>query len=57
MAKASEVANPRTYAEAMARPDAAEWEMACDTERRAFEHMGVYEIVPCPKGWKVVGSR
>ena len=57
VAKANEVTDPRTHAEAMARPDAAEWEMACDAERRAFEHMGVYEIVPCPKGRKVVRSR
>ena len=46
-----------SYAEAMAHPDAAEWEMACEAEKRAFEHMGVYEVVPCPKGRKVVGSR
>jgi transposase InsO family protein len=57
VAKASDMTDPRTYAEAMARTDAAEWEVACDTERRAFEHMGVYEIVPRPKGRKVVGSR
>ena len=49
--------DPRSYAEAMACPDAAEWEMACEAEKRAFEHMGVYEVVPRPKGRKVVGSR
>ena len=31
--------------------------MACDAEKHAFEHMGVYEIVPHPKGQKVIGSR
>ena len=31
--------------------------MACDAEKHAFEHMGVYEIVPHPKGRKVIGSR
>jgi Reverse transcriptase (RNA-dependent DNA polymerase) len=41
----------------MARPDAADWEMVCDAERRAFESMGVYDIVPRPKGRKVIGSR
>jgi hypothetical protein len=51
------MSDPRTYAQAMARPDAAEWELACDDERRAFERMGVYEVVPRPKGRKVVGSK
>ena len=41
----------------MAHPDAAEWEVACDAEKRAFEHMGVYQVVPRPKGRRVVGSR
>ena len=56
VAKANNTGDPRTYAEAMARPDAADWEMACDAERRTFESMGVYDVVPCPKGRKVVGS-
>jgi hypothetical protein len=42
--------DPCTYAQAMARPDAAEWEVVCEAEHRAFEHMGVYEVVLCPKG-------
>ena len=50
-------ADPCTYTQAMARADAAEWEVACEAERRAFEHMGVYKIVPRPKGQKVVGSK
>ena len=41
----------------MARPDAAEWEVACKDEKRSFELMGVYEVVPRPKGRKVVGSK
>jgi hypothetical protein len=45
------------YVEAMARPDTAEWDVACDNEKRAFEHMGVYEVVPRPKDRKVVGSK
>src|SRR5258707_682749 len=49
--------DPRTYAQAMLRTDAAEWELACDDEWHTFERMGVYEVVPCPKGRKVVGSR
>jgi hypothetical protein len=41
----------------MARPDAAQWELACMSELRAFETMGVYEVVPRPKDRKVVGSK
>jgi hypothetical protein len=40
--------DPRMYAEAMARPDTAKWELACNKEKRMFEHMGVYEAVPRP---------
>jgi hypothetical protein len=41
----------------MSRPDAAEWEVACQAEMRSFEHMSVYEVVPRPKGKNVVGSK
>jgi reverse transcriptase-like protein len=41
----------------MARSDAAEWELAWNDKCHAFEHMGIYEVVPCPKGRKVVGSK
>jgi reverse transcriptase-like protein len=34
-----------------------QWEMACEQEKRAFEGMGVYSIVPWPQGHKVVGSK
>jgi hypothetical protein len=57
VAKADNASDPRTYAEAMRRPDAAEWEIACDAEKHAFEHMGVYEVVPRPKGRKIIGSK
>jgi hypothetical protein len=45
-----------TYANAMACSDTAEWELVCDAEKRTFDNMGVYDIVPCLKGRKVVGS-
>jgi reverse transcriptase-like protein len=45
------------YAQAMVCPDAVEWKLACNNEQCAFECMGVYEVVPCPKGHKVVRSR
>jgi hypothetical protein len=41
----------------MARPDAVEWELACENEKRAFENLSVYEIMPCPDDCKVVGSK
>jgi hypothetical protein len=41
----------------MSRPDSAKWEVACDDERRSFEHMKVYEVVPRPEDRKVVGSK
>jgi hypothetical protein len=49
--------DPRTFDEAMARPDAAKWILACENERHAFEQMGVFEIVPRPRNRKIVGSR
>jgi len=49
--------DPRTYKEAMVRSDAAEWDAACKDEIRNFQQMGVYNVVPQPKGRKVVGSK
>jgi len=49
--------DPRTYTEAMAHPNATEWELACNDEKRSFDTMGIYEVVPCPKWQKVVGSK
>ena len=57
VAKASSAGDLRTYAEAMARPDAADWELACESEKRAFENLGIYEVVPRPTDRKVVGSK
>jgi hypothetical protein len=42
VAQSDIASNPKTYAEAMSRPDAAQWEMACTDEMRTFENMGVY---------------
>jgi hypothetical protein len=57
VAHADVTGDPCTYTQAMARPDAAEWEVMCKAEHCAFEHMGVYEVVPHPKGRKVVGRK
>jgi Reverse transcriptase (RNA-dependent DNA polymerase) len=57
LANREPLTDPQTYAEAMARPDANEWEAACVAEMSIFDHMGVYKIVPRPKDRKVVGSK
>jgi hypothetical protein len=41
----------------MAHSDAAEWKLACNNEHCTFEHMGIYKVIPCLKGQKVVGSK
>jgi len=57
VAQANNAIDPHTYAEAMSHPDTAEWEAACEDEHCTFEHMGVYEVIPCPKDRKVMGSK
>src|SRR6266850_320961 len=57
IARADVSKDPKTYVEAMARSNATKWEMACDDEKRSFDMMGIYKVVPCPKGRKVVGSK
>ena len=57
VARADGNTEPKTYAEAMARPDAAMWEAACEEERKSFEAMEVFEVVPQPERKKVVGSK
>jgi len=57
VAHANSASDPHTYTEAMAHPDANKWEAACADEIGVFDHMGVYEVVLCPKGRKVVGSK
>ena len=52
-----ETHDPRTYKEAMARSDAADWDAACEDEIRNFQMMGVYDIVPRPEDRKVIGSK
>ena len=49
--------NPWTYAEAISYPNAANWDTACKEEIKTFQQMGVYKIVPQPKGRKVIGSK
>ena len=48
---------PKMYAEAMARPDAAMWEAVCKEEQKSFKAMEVFEVVLRPECKKVVGSK
>ena len=57
MARTDTMPDPKTYAEAMARPDADMWDAACEEEKRSFEIMGVYDVVPRPEHRKILGSK
>ncbi len=57
VAQTDAAADPCTYAEAMLHADAAKWDAACEEERHAFECLGVYEVVPWPKGRKIISSK
>jgi hypothetical protein len=57
VARIDTLPDPKTYAEAMAHPDADMWDAACEEEKRSFEVMGVYDVVPRPENRKVLGSK
>jgi len=44
------IPKPKTYDEAMASLDAAEWLAACYNKMQTWKHLDVYNIVPQPKG-------
>ena len=48
---------PKTYAEAIASPDALTWLTMYKEEMRMFKNMDIYDIVPWPKGHKIIGSK
>ena len=48
---------PRTYAQAMACPDALEWKLACAAELEVFIIAGLYDEVPKPKDRTLFGCR
>jgi hypothetical protein len=41
----------------MASPDVLKWLTACKEEMCMWKDMDIYNIVPCPKGHKVIGSK
>jgi len=47
----------KIYNEAMASQDAIEWLTACKEEMWTWKDLDVYDIVPQPKGCKVIGSK
>jgi hypothetical protein len=53
----TDTAEPKMYNEAMASPDASEWLAACEEEIQTWKDLDVYDIVPWPKGRKVIGSK
>jgi hypothetical protein len=48
---------PRTYAEAMRRPDADLWRKAAEDEIQALLENGTWELVKLPPGKKAIGGR
>ncbi len=57
LARVETMPDPKTYAEAMKRPDADMCDAACEEEKRSFEIMGVYDVVPRPENRKILGSK
>jgi hypothetical protein len=53
----ADAAEPKTYNEAMASPDTSEWLATCEEEMQTWKDLEVYNIVPRPKGRKVIGSK
>jgi hypothetical protein len=53
----TDASEPKTYNKAMASPDAPKWLTACEEEMRTWKDLDVYNIVPQPKGRKVIGSK
>jgi hypothetical protein len=54
LANASE---PKLYNEAMASPDATKWLAVCEEEMWTWKELDVYDIIPQPKGCKIIGSK
>jgi hypothetical protein len=52
-----DVPEPKTYDEAMASPDAAEWLATCEEEMRTWKDLDIYDVIPRPKGRKIIGSK
>ncbi len=53
----AETPEPKTYDEAMASPDTIEWLVACEDKMQTWKQLDMYNVVPWPKGRKIVGSK
>jgi len=53
----TKVPEPKTYNKAMASPDAAEWLAACNNKMCTWKHLDMYNVIPQPKGCKIMGSK
>jgi hypothetical protein len=53
----AEAPEPKTYNEVMASLDAVEWLTACEDKMCTWKNLDVYDIIPQPKGRKVIGSK
>ena len=50
-------AEPLSYSEALRRPDVEQWKQAALEELNAHSTNGTWELVPRPKGKKIIGSK
>jgi len=48
---------PKSFDEAMKRPDAKEWKKATDAEMKQHEHNGTFELVELPPGCKTLDGK
>ena len=48
---------PKSYRDAMERPDAVEWKVAIDKELKQIEDQRVWELVELPEGRRAVSSK
>ena len=48
---------PRSFTDAMKRPDADAWRTAMDREKTSLKEMGAFEEVDLPKGEKTIGLK
>lgn len=53
---ATNISDPKTYAQALARPDSAEWMASVDCELQALEDMNVWYEVQLPEGEHALGT-
>jgi hypothetical protein len=51
------VSAPRSYKEAVSRPDRTKWEQAMDRELQSIKDNDVWTLVPRPEDQRVVDSR